>query len=166
MNSNIIVADVQGFKNTKNEFIIKEFAYCTFNYTQVFLIKPPYMFSKLNNEEKKLVKWVEYNQGFYWNQGHIDYREFKRVIKPILSHKLVIVKGLEKTIWVKDLCHECNVVNVEIQGCPNLYMLKTKYAVNSHTYNCFVHKKQCALSNALCVKKWCIDNSVFLNISI
>lgn len=160
MNSNIIVVDVQGFKNSNNEFIIKEFAYCTLEYTQVFLIKPPYRFSKLSDKEKELVKWVEHSRGIYWNQGHIDYREFQRIIKPILTHKLVIVKGLEKTKWVEDLCHECNIINIESKGCPNLCMLKTKY-VNNLTYNCFIHKKSCALANVIYVKKWCIDNCIF-----
>lgn len=160
MNSNIAVVDIQGFKNVENEFIVKEFAYCTSEYSQVFLVKPPYLFSKLTNEEKKLVKWVEHNRGFNWNQGHIDYREFKRIIKPVLAHKIVIVKGLEKTKWVKDLS-ECHIINIEDKGCPNLHVLKMQYCIDTHKYNCFFHKKDCALANVICVKNWCMANNFF-----
>lgn len=58
MSTDIVFADLQGFHNFKNDFIIKEFAYATKEYTQVYLVKPPYPFSKLAHNEKKTGKMV------------------------------------------------------------------------------------------------------------
>lgn len=166
MNSNILVVDVQGFKNNRNEFILKEFAFCALDCTQVFLIKPPYTFSKLTDEEKRIITWVESNYGIYWNQGHIDYREFRRIVKPILNNKLVLVKGNEKTKWIRELSTQCQILDIESKGCPNLNILKSQYTINCNNYNCFSHKKLCALSNVICIKKWCDENNIFHSILI
>lgn len=96
MNIKTIIVDVQGFKDAQNRFIIKELALSTAEYTQVFLIKPPYSYRHLTNSEKKHVRWIENNLGYRWSEGHIDYREFSRIIIPYLRSKQVIVKGLEK----------------------------------------------------------------------
>lgn len=158
MNS-IIFVDVQGFKDDYNRFIIKEFALCTEEFTQVFLIKPPYVYTKLTREEKKRVKWIERNRGIYWNEGNIDYREFQRLIIPILKNKTIIMKGLEKQKWIKELCNDVYLIDIEERGSPSFSLLYKIFCKFATSYNCLSHKNECALKNAICVKQWYMNNS-------
>lgn len=149
--------DLQGFKTNKNEFIVKEFAYSTPEYTQVFLIKPPFPFSKLSEDEKRQTRWLEKHFGIMWHEGYVDYREFKRHIVNHIKDKTIFVKGMEKIKWVKNLCLDCNVIDLGEKGVPNLQEL-FKYCIFECAFNCVYHKKNCALKNVLCIKKWYLDS--------
>ena len=155
----IIIVDIQGFKDSENRFIVKELAIATGEYTQVFLIKPPYSFNYLTNEEKKQVSWIERNRGIFWNEGFINYRGFKQVIVPYLENKNILVKGLEKVDWIKKLSSNCNVVDVGDKGCPNFFKLHNNYCKKG-IFNCVNHNKQCALKNVISIKKWYYDNNI------
>lgn len=159
MNRNCIVVDLQGFKDCLNNFIVKEFALATKEHTQVFLIKPPYLYSNLSLEEKRQVSWLERERGIYWSEGFIDYREFKRTIIPFLENSNVLVKGFEKIKWVKELCVNCSVEDIGERGCPNFLSLYNEYC-QDNKYNCVFHKKNCALKNVVIIKKWCTDNKI------
>lgn len=161
MKSDMIIVDVQGFKDTHNNFIIKEFALATSELTQTFLIKPPYPYKSLTKDEIKHVKWVEFHLGLRWSEGYIDYREFKRIIIPYLTNKKVLAKGLEKVKWIKELCDNCNVIDLGEKGCPNLSNLYNIYGERNNIY-CVHHSKICALKNVLCIKKWYIDNNIIV----
>lgn len=156
----IIFVDLQGFKNSKNEFIVKEIAIVTNEWTQVFVVKPPYMYSALSPEEKKQTNWLERNRGLRWSEGFVDYREFKRIIPLYLENKNVIVKGCEKIQWIKNLCEHCKIVEFGDKGCPKFVTLHEKY--KDCNINCVYHKKQCALKNAICLLKWYYDNNMYL----
>lgn len=159
MNSDMIIVDVQGLRGFNNEFIIKEFAIVANEYSQTFLIKPPYSFHKLSNREKKQIRWMEKNYGIRWSEGFIDCREFKRIIVPYLENRKILTKGSEKIKWIKELCLNCEVVDIGLNGSPNLFKLREKYCVISN-FNCLNHDKVCALNNAICIKKWYIDNNM------
>lgn len=154
-----LFVDLQGFKSAENEFIVKEFAYSTLEYTQVFLIKPPFPFSKLTESEKRQTRWIEKHLGILWHEGYIDYREFKRLIVNHIKDKTIFVKGLEKIEWVKNLCSDCTIIDLAEKGVPNLLELYRKYCVLDCTYNCEYHKKKCALKNVVCIKKWYLDRN-------
>lgn len=154
--------DVQGFKDFKNNFIVKEFATASQVSTQVYLIKPPYSYSNLSQEEKRSVHWLEKNRGIYWSEGYIDYKEFKRIIKPFLRDKEIFVKGQEKMKWIMELCEYKSVINLENRGCPNLSNLLKIYDYDS-IYNCFFHKKYCALKNVICLRQWFNQNKNSFN---
>lgn len=154
MKLDYLFVDLQGFKSSKNEFIVKELAFSTEEYTQMFLIKPPYSFSTLSENEKRQVKWIEKNLGIMWCEGYIDYREFKRMIRSYLAGKKIFVKGFEKIQWVNDLCGNCTVIDLGEIGYPNFRSMYQKYCINdSLVYTCFHHRKACALKNVLCLKK-------------
>lgn len=153
MSSSIFV-DIQGFKDCQNNFIIKEFALSTKEFTLVYLIKPPYSYLKLSSDEKRRVKWIEKNRGIYWSEGNIDYREFKRLVIPILQNRTIIMKGLEKQKWIKELCDNCFLIDIEEKGSPNFASLYESYCECKSSFNCFSHKNACALKNAICIKKW------------
>lgn len=153
MSTDLLLLDLQGFRDYKNRFIIKELAYATKEYTQVYLVKPPYPFSKLTNDEKKQVKWLERNRGIYWRQGYIDYNEFSRLIKPVLDKANVFVKGSEKCKWLRELSPDCKVLDIGERGCPNLKSLFDSYQGNDKIC-CFNHQKYCALKTVICLRKW------------
>lgn len=153
---NFYFVDLQGFKNDKNEFIVKEFAIATITWSQTFLVKPPYSSTKLNFEEKKQTKWLERNRGILWDEGFIGYTEFLRTITRYIENKNVMVKGVEKMKWVKSLCSNCIIHNIEDTGCPNFSILHDKYKM--HSLNCPYHERQCATKNALCIGKWYLEN--------
>lgn len=155
-----LIVELQGFKDSTNNFIIKELTIASQDHTQTFLVKPPYPFHYLTQEEKKRVRWIERNRGIYWSEGYIDYKEFKRVILPYLENKKIITKGLEKIKWIKELCANCEVIDIGVKGCPNLATLKKKFCKNKTDFNCVNHKMNCALNNAVCIRKWYDDNNM------
>lgn len=162
MNVDTIIVDLQGFKDIQNNFIVKEVAIVSQELTQTFLVKPPYSFHYLSDEEKKQVRWLERNRGIYWSEGYIDYREFLRVVVLYLENKKIMTKGLEKIQWIKELCTKCEVIDIGEKGCPNLPTLKKKFLKNKTDFNCVHHKINCALNNAICIKKWCFDNHTYM----
>lgn len=157
MNPELLFVDMQGFRDYNNAFIVKELAYATQEFTQVYLVKPPYPFSKLTDSEKKQVKWLEKNRGILWREGFIDYNEFKRLVKPILENISVIVKGHEKCKWIKELSPNSKVIDIGEKGCPNLELLFDR-CENNKIICCFHHMKSCALKTVICIRKWYCDN--------
>lgn len=153
-----IFVDLQGFKTDGNNFIVKEFAYDTLEYTQLFLIKPPFPFSKLTESEKRRTRWLEQHFGLSWKEGYVDFKEFKRVIVNHIKDKTIFVKGMEKIKWVHELYPNCTVIDLGEKDAPNLQELYRKYCSNDCIFNCVYHKKSCALKNVLCIKKWYLDN--------
>lgn len=153
-----IFVDLQGFKWSNNEFIIKEFALATNEFTQVFLVKPPYPFSRLSPHENRHVTWLEKNYGILWREGFIDHREFKRIIVNYLKDKTIFVKGTEKVQWVKHLSPSSTVLDLDENQQYSFRHLYEKYCIKSDVYNCVHHKKMCALKNVICIKKCYSDN--------
>lgn len=164
MNTEIVIVDVQGFKDTKNNFIVKEFAISTKEYTQTFLIKPPYAFHSLNHEEKNHIKWIERNIGIFWSEGFIDYREFKRIVVKYLHKRKILTKGQEKCKWINELCSNCEVIDLSEKGCPSLQELHVKFSANKDKFNCCYHSKCCALKNVLCIRKWYEKNNLVIGV--
>lgn len=156
--SSLIFVDVQGFKDDFNRFIIKEFAISSEEYTKVLLVRPPFSYTYLTKEEKKRVQWIQKHRGITWNEGSINYKLFKRIVTSFLENKKIIVKGLEKMKWIKELCDTCYLINIEDKSCPNFKSLHKTY--RDTAYNCIDHKKECALKNVICIKKWYFDNCV------
>lgn len=162
MKSDMMIVDLQGFKDSENRFIIKELAIATTEYTQSFLVKPPYPYQKLSIEEKKHVNWIEENRGIFWNEGYINYREFRRIIKEILSNKKIIVKGEEKIKWLSELCSNCVIIDFGNKGCPKFLKLFNKFYNAEVNLNCSFHSKYCALKNVIYLRKWYIENNLHL----
>lgn len=162
MKPNMVIVDIQGFKDSDNRFIVKELAIATKEYTQTFLIKPPFPYHKLNKEEKKHVNWLEKERGILWREGFINYGEFKTNIQNILSNKNVIVKGEEKIKWLSELCSNCVIIDFGSKGCPKFLKLYTKFDTAENNFNCLFHAKCCALKNVICLRKWYVENNLHL----
>lgn len=156
MNSNTIIVDLQGFKDDNNKFIVKEVAIATKYQTQTFLVKPPYSYYYLTDTEKKRVQWLQRNRGIYWSEGYIDFKEFQRIIVAYLEHKTIFTKGFEKIQWIKELCPNCEVLDLSEKlrekGYSNFTPIYEKCCSESVSYNCVFHKKYCALKNVTCLR--------------
>lgn len=165
MKSDTIFVDVQGFKDFRNKFILKELAIATFDCTHVFLIKPPFPYKLLRLEEKKQVNWIQRNRGIYWNEGYINYADISKLIIPFLENKCILVKGLEKIEWIKEFCENCKIVDLGEKGCPNFFSLYKSLMCESKDsidITCCFHKQICALKNVISLRKWYIDNNIIL----
>lgn len=152
--------DLQGFKDNENRFIVKELAIATEDYTNVFLVKPPYPYKKLTVDEKKHVNWIERKRGILWCEGYINYGEFKKLVHNILDNKKVIVKGEEKIKWLGELCSNCIIIDFGSRGCPNLSKLNKKFDTTEANLNCSYHSNYCALKNVICLRKWYVENNL------
>ena len=56
------IVDIQGFKNSSNEFIVKELAIIALGFDSVpsvYLFKPPFEWSYLSSERKSENFWLE-----------------------------------------------------------------------------------------------------------
>jgi hypothetical protein len=142
--------DFQGFKDNKNNFIIKELALCTTDglYIQHWLVKSPYEFKNLNYHRRKDSKWVEKNyHGIAWDDGDIT---FKNLLKKLSKHSgIFFVKGHEKKEF---LLHYFEFVyNIDrLADCPSLKILPFS------GHRCFNHRnlRVCSLDNALKLVNW------------
>lgn len=165
MNSNTYIIDVQGFKDKENNFILKELALAADNFTQVYLIKPPFPYSKLTDKDRRQVRWVGKNYGITWSEGMIGYTEFKSIVQFYFKNKAILVKGSEKVKWVKELCSDCDVTDIGEMGCPNfeeLYKMVTDDG--KQNYYCIQHFKRCALKNVICIRHWYKKCNKIINI--
>nr|AGQ20249.1 AsIV-cont00163-ORF1 [Apophua simplicipes ichnovirus] len=72
------VVDVQGFKQSGDRFVLKEFAMVTIDVETVkhleFVVKPPYPFEYLLKEHRAANLWLTRNvHGISWDSGTISY---------------------------------------------------------------------------------------------
>lgn len=153
-----VIIDVQGFKDNRNLFIVKEVAILhNLEEYQQFLIRPPYDFSYLSEKEQKQSIWIQKNHhGIAWNRGSVKYASVKTFLRDNISTQTkVFVKGHEKKQWIKSILGEKGLlINVEELGCNSFRNLKKEYsAVN----RCVSHSGCCALENVFLLKRY-IEN--------
>jgi len=102
------VADVQGFRASNNEFILKEICVMydrdiTFN--EVFL--PPCGWHELSNEALKTNNYCRrFVHGLMWDRGTIPYCDIVDVLTQVFNgHDFVYVKGSEKATFLSRYVH-------------------------------------------------------------
>lgn len=95
-----VIVDLQGFKTDDNKFIVKEIALLS-NYIQTYLIKPPFSYYLLTENEKKQVRWIQHNRQVYWDDGVVKYTDCRKFLYKLLQDKKIYVKGAEKILWVE-----------------------------------------------------------------
>lgn len=155
------IVDIQGFKIEDNKFIVKEIAILCDDQVQVLLIQPPFPFYNLTTEDRKQVKWIEKNRKMSWNDGFIPYNKFLMYTDEFLLDKTIYCKGVEKSVWIKNIFDHNHVINLEDMHCPKLLSLYEEYRNCTDIFNCIYHPTICALRNVTCLKKWCDSSKVF-----
>lgn len=168
----IAVVDLQGFTSNNNEFILKEIYFSIFNYNSEgedigiieditnrhYIFKPPFDWNELDRGSRANAFWLaKFHHGIYWNDGYENYNEIFNCAKPLLRDNLVVfVKGIQKVLWLKDLCkaHDLDVRNIEDLGCA-IRLSEESYKLRN-SYHCCKHNKvkHCARQNVKILKNW------------
>lgn len=161
MDLKTVVLDIQCFKDNVNNFIVKEVACLDIDTgTLLFhhIVKPPYERKLLLPEKVRECSWLTNNfHGLDWHDGDILYTDALDAIKRVLRNSLTVyVKCDQKMKFINSLISEyCDVVNLEVRGCPSLKLLNILY--KSDTLRCNNHKytdHTCSLSNVVNLRKW------------
>lgn len=153
--------DVQGFKGSNNQFVLKEIALLhDENNLQHFIIQPPSDFENLPYHLQAQAQWLFRNHhGFTWNGGFTSLDSVTQWFSNILRGSIVYVKGLEKAKWIADLfyLHEnVDIRDLDAEGCPKLDTLKKTF---TDTPRCIIHSGTCALQNVYLCKKF-VENKI------
>lgn len=155
--------DVQGFKTAGNTFIVKEICLTHKDFEFHNIVKSPHMRSELLQIYKRQADWLSYTyHGLEFDSGTLTLTELVRqTLKHVVGTTLV-VKGLEKVEWVRDIYDnwcEVDCLNVEDLHPSFKFSSKTKNEINPI---CKHHKKlhsfnqsHCALSNVRELRDFC-----------
>lgn len=121
-----------------------------------YIFGPPFPYKFVNSACKRGIIWLTtFKHGFYWNDGVMPYNRIDRAIDPLRSSDLIIyVKGVEKLVWLKEICAEENIDcrNIEEIGC-NFRLIDRA----SKNLNCGHHRhmnKNCALQSVTLIENW------------
>lgn len=157
--------DMQGFFYNENTFAVKEICILTKNIKFHEFVKPPFRFNELSDSYKKQALWLEEKyHGLSWNDGYITLQELKNTIPPIIKGKILLVKGIEKVGWMKELLSDQNIIciNMEDINC-GLKLAEPQILNFSCTKHKHVERSHCARNNAAMLKKWFYTHSVYSN---
>lgn len=144
------ILDLQGFKDNKNRFIVKEIAIITIegDFIQHCFVKSPFGFHKLSPFYKRQVIFnSKYYHGIPWSEGRVNFSKIiKQLRKLFCGNSTVFVKGQEKAMFIQEQFPDTQIVNLEENpSFPSLKQMTPNY--NKH---CFFHENtgyMCAYSN-------------------
>lgn len=155
--------DVQGFKIKANQFVVKEICIVAGNVLFHDIITSPCKYEELSTVDQTNCKWLEKNyHGIKWMDGNTTQKKLQKRIESILSETIVLVKGLEKIKWIKEICGNTKLIclNIEDMDC-NLKFSKPICNDNIDNVDCTHHKGirntnqcHCALKNVNSMKSW------------
>lgn len=161
----ILFVDVQGYKSSKDKFVIKEICMLNEDFRIHEIIRSPYPLNHLSFSYKKQVKWlIDNHHGINWNDGNTSMSKLKKEAKSIINEvDIVLVKGSEKVQWIENILFGDVVV---VQNIEN-YQNTTNFYSSAHLFKrCRNHKinnssNHCALQNALLLQKWFNEKDEF-----
>lgn len=170
MSDNYAFVDIQGFKSNTNRFVVKEIAIITQNITFHDIVKStPSAFSDLDAAHKKQAKWLTYNfHGLKWDWGFVTLQELRKQIEPILSGKIIYVKGDEKIHWLRQIlgfewrsCH--NIIDIETFNCALCLSINNgntyqNFKIKNHLFIKHATRCHCTLKNVHILEKWFQQN--------
>lgn len=153
-NANYVFVDIQGFKVNARTFIVKEFCLingeCLFHY----IVKSPISFNRLSETYRRQARYLtNHFHGLSFDCGDIAIQQLTEKIFPQLENKIVLVKGLQKVSWLKQIFQGRGEVL-----CINIESFTSIWEVKSHDeYEiCDYHNRKfgwspcvCAISNAI-----------------
>ena len=155
------VVDLQGFKQSGNDFILKELAILPLNEDSeplVFLFKPPFDWKRINDKYRKENLWLKhYYHGIPWNSGDYPYTEIGNILRSTLHNSTkIFVEGSIKKEWLKRF--RFNVIDIsEIIATPTLERLHKEKLFTVCTNHVAASKPVCALHNVKLMKKFYQD---------
>ena len=153
------VIDLQGFKDSSNNFIIKEAAIVFLNANCVgnWIAVPPYPFTELslraqlyNNLETKHIHGLE------WFQGDVGHRQIHANLRELASNaNNIFVYGREKVKVVESIITRC-VFDLTEMECP--WQKGQPQNCIHHGINLRNPLYACALARVNFYKEWLIEN--------
>lgn len=156
-------ADLQGFKDNANKFIVKEIAIITSAATFHKIVKTsPFIFSNLDEVHRKQARWLtRRHHGLEWSQGSITFRKLRKKLNEILNGKIFYVKGCEKIQWLQEILSAeralCEINDIE--SVFHTFSTQSE-SIAKEIPICNEHKAlksgtccHCALQNALILKQ-------------
>ena len=122
-----VVLDIEGFRQKKSGFIIKELSLCSHNYSDTVSFLPPSSFNILSSSEQKSYQWVsKFLHGLAWESGDYPYCYFQQIFQSIklrFPFAEFYSKGTEKADNLKKLLQNDDN-NLETLLCPKVENLK------------------------------------------
>lgn len=141
--------DVQGYKQSGNDYILKELAIVPLNRDSeplVFLFKEPFPWRRLTDKYKRENTWLyRYYHGIPWSSGEQPYTDIGKILREALHDATrVLVMGSLKQKWLERFKFIKNVYDVAEMGYPPLDKLKvlticTHHDATSAQINCAHH---------------------------
>lgn len=155
MSGHDYIIDIQGFKDNRNEFIVKEIAVTRTDgcfFLRHWIVKPPYNFKTLSPEYRRQANFNTHcYHGIPWDEGRASFNYVKRQLEVLLSFKRVFVKGQEKRDFLQRILKNARVEDLD--QIPSLKKLTSRYVSNI----CYYHKFDnfvCALENVFKIQTY------------
>ena len=77
-----VVLDVEGFRYKKNDFVVKELATTTSDYSDRLIFLPPVNLKILPKLEQKAYNWLtNYLHGLHWENGDYLYINLSQILR-------------------------------------------------------------------------------------
>lgn len=160
----LITVDIQGF-TIDNQFSPKEIAIYDGTRIAHYIFKSPKMFNALTQDEKKQVKYLEWNHHcIKYNSGHLDY-DSNNIRQQLLDicesgQIRIYVKGHQKKRFLQEVVLQesslqSSVVDMEIVSPP------TTFNFTKGLPCCFGHNNQ-RNKPCVCALKNCYDLYAFI----
>nr|AGQ20144.1 AsIV-cont00031-ORF1 [Apophua simplicipes ichnovirus] len=160
------VVDVLGFKQSSEEFVLKEFAMVTIDVKTMkhleFVVKPPYPFDSLLKEYQDINSSLTRNlHGISWDSGTIPYEEARPYIRKLLkTARIIYVRGSEKKVWLRSLLDfSVQVVDLKKFECPSARKLK-ELLNHTSAFDQYAMDFASAGENVKLFKLWMLQNDV------
>ncbi|KYN07153.1 hypothetical protein ALC62_01885 [Cyphomyrmex costatus] len=158
-----IVIDIQGFKNTEEDFFPKEVAIVSINNDHcAHWIIAPYSFTELSTRSKSQNNWLSKNfHGIEWFEGDTPYKNLCRHLRTIAQFtNRIFIRGRDKSAFLHRITSR-NIINLEEEEkCPPFHQLpQLKQTCLIHSIKIKTNNREytCALNNALRIRKWIKD---------
>ena len=123
LSSKTVVLDLEGFRQRKEKFIVKELGICTEDYNDCVLFSPPSKFSVLTIPQKTSFNWLFKNlHGLDRNSENYPYIYLTQIVQIVRLRNPRAVyypKGFEKSQLLLELL-DCSVVNLNTLERPKI----------------------------------------------
>lgn len=160
-----VFIDIQGFRAYAPTFILKEF--CLVDGENIFhhIVKSPFSFHRLDEAHKKQALFlIKHHHGIRFDCGDISVRQLIKDIFPKLENKTILVKGLQKIFWLKELFKkEGDIKCLNIDDVISKWRVKAREEYETCEYHKHLYKWDsdiCAHSIALKIQENYISHSV------
>ena len=118
-----VVLDVEGVRCRKNNFIVKELAITTSDYSDYLFFIPPASFNSLSKCEQKFNIWLTKNlHGIQWESGDYLHLNLNQIIQSFVlrnPNAVFYAKAKEKNDLLATFMDR-KVENFDELGCPRI----------------------------------------------